>query len=308
VRTFTEIQAALDERHAEFIETLDRSRIVTLHEILTAPEALDILQAQWIDTALLRTRIEAGFSFFEAAQYHGAYARLFFFERSDLEEVRASDAKMREENDDFRIIHEDTPPESWHLHIGNDFLSKMQGVPARLCPLQGYADVGHGPRRAGALVGYHLPQLPKLLGIGAATATEYLARILVHDIGHGLVPPVASWEFLHNIAAKYAARAPQCTFPDPWEQLVYDECTDPYFSLRAEKLIAAAQPACTQLRAYYARVLRRWYACTKHKERLYGHFDIHSGDETAHSERIMEAQILELQENGFTVYLTSRQT
>lgn len=78
-------------------------------------------------------------------------------------------------------------------------------------------------------IGYNLPNFPELLEVSAAVASEYLARIVAHDVLHSTLPTIGMRnEAFHDLAILHAGGAmrDRCAATNPWEQFVLDECTD----------------------------------------------------------------------------------
>jgi hypothetical protein len=73
-----------------------------------------------------------------------------------------------------------------------------------------------------------------VLQVSSVVATLYLIRNIVHDLGHFFLPHVDSaHEELHNVLMLYAMNmASIAHFPSAWEELIYQECVDPFFFLR----------------------------------------------------------------------------
>lgn len=251
---FLSRQAALAHQGvlADALATFDPRRTVTLYELLTNHKMLVRLGAHdWLDVRELRKRINAYCQFMHLVR--GLTLRdepLIFFQSIDTREERrayeGSPRKLREPCWQARYLHTRTnfSPEtlgSWELRTriikpGCAF-SNWDG--------RGITKNPHDAQvRSGSLTGYRLPNYMELLGVSSKVATNYLARIILHDLGHGALPDIGGErEILHDVAMVYAMDMQVQRNPVSFERLVYRECTDPCLFLDVEEEFETISPA-----------------------------------------------------------------
>ncbi len=267
--TFLSLLRGRERRFRGFLRSLDARRTATLAELLEDPDhALARIRAPWLDRDIFRNRIVSTARFFtkifpkddprrnqDARGYAGT--PLSFFQASPSEEDEAEFRDRCETHDFYREQCGHLPPEQHYLHVNTSFTGELLGRRGsrRIRPGRAFTsfgiDFGVGPRNAAwrkkpMVIGYRIPDYPRMLGVRPEIATEYLARIVVHDIGHAMLPDVPDErEELHNAVMIRAMGTPGWKAPDAsdWERLIIAECTDPHFAVCADlhlKKLAAA--------------------------------------------------------------------
>lgn len=271
------------EREA-FLSRLDASRTVTLAGLLEdGSPAKKRIDASWIDMRRLRNRFGALAGTFLARLPRSVPGLdrlpLIFLQASpaaeDEEEFRRRSAEFGEV---FTGRFGGRPPQACYLHTETNFFGDLQAAQGGLIvqPLGGFsskslalcekeADWRNGP----TIVGFRVPDYPRLLGVSAGTATDYLARLLIHDIGHGVLnptPPEA--EGMHNLLMIWVMQAKpsrqRLRKLSDWEALVLSECTDPFFYLEGWLMRYAeawfrSHVALTPVQKALLEQYRKWY-------------------------------------------------
>ena len=302
----------LGVKNQPFLDTLDRERIVTLQELLSYERALETLQASWIDIELLKQRVFAGFSFFNENPYSKKILPFMFFERSNAKQAGAHHKRLATEDSWYENRFYQVPAEVRHLHIHANFGQKLLGLPGRdklrLPLLLSFSEPAQA-EGAGWKVGYHVPNLPDLLSVSNAVATEYLARIIVHDIGHGLTPSTPSKvEWLHNLASLYASGPTATETKNAWERLVLEECTNPFISFCAKQLIEnALKEETAPMQRHFIEIIRRWYTAASHIRKVAQYFCIDPSIWVEQSEVVIERKLIKLRDDGFSIYTVSKE-
>lgn len=304
VQSLLEEARKLDAKNQSFLNALDRGRIVTLQELLSDQYAPQILQANWIDLGILKARVFAGFSFFDGNPYVKKVLPLMFFERSNAKEAEAHHKRLKTEDSWYEKRFDLLPAEVRHLHIHTNFARKLLGKDRLRLPLLLSFSEPAAEEGADWKVGYHVPNLPCLLSVSNTVATEYLARIIVHDIGHGLAPSTPSKiEWLHNLTSLYASGKTDTKASGAWERLVLEECTNPYISLHAKRLVTLAlAEAKTPIQFHFIGAVRKWYATRDHLDKVANHFRIDLRNEVSQSEPTIERELIRLRDSGFKAY------
>lgn len=286
------VQEDLEARFSRFVRSLDSSCIITLRELLEDPAALLKLQAPWVNYDLLKKAILNTDAFLCGCSPHpriSGYGTIVFFQSaSDEDDWKAFQDRL-ETMEGYReryeeIYGKDVPPQVYYLHTSPKWNYKLTGPwnsrNRKIFPLWSFTNWGNfreilgtwegTPGFRGAL-GYQIPNLPNILQVSQKTATIYLARILTHDIGHDYCPTISpDDDSLHNAMTiqSMGIHAPALN-ADPWERLMYRECSDPYFFLDARDDIDACNTIkLTPLQQYLLRIYKRWYTSTAHWERV----------------------------------------
>jgi len=281
-------QRVLVQQYRGFLASLEASRTATLLQLVSRPElSLSRLQAEWIDLDLFLLRLSAMGRFFNSIapnpRIRGyAGGPLIFFQASPPEED-AVEHRRRCEMPSFGGFYSesfgDLPPEVHYLHLETSWMGYLLGTwrsrARRITPLNpftsrgsiGIDQYGRGWRNKPMILGLRLPDYPQLLGVQDDTATDYLARIIIHDIGHGFLPKTPSErEALHNVVMIHAMEVQdRPSNRTPWEDLIRRECTHPYFFLEAKDLIThceemASELKLTALQRFLLERFRRLYA------------------------------------------------
>lgn len=256
---FLKHQRFLERAYADFLGMLDAGRTVTIRQLLEEPKlAAEKLGASWLNTELFGRRIRSALRFLFSIPGHENVPgidglSLMFFQSSPIEEDRIEFEERCE--DDFGFVarkHRDQgiPPQVLYLHTSSNFCTRLaDGHPKRIRPLLMFSslDIARSPdfgpklEPGGKIIGHRVPDFPSILGVSRNTATDYFARIVTHDLGHGWLPSVSfASEELHN-AVMLLANGADNIFGHPteiWEQVVHAECTDPFFCLYGEDALA----------------------------------------------------------------------
>jgi hypothetical protein len=209
------------------------------------------------------------------------------------------------------------PAQIAYLHFETSWFPELVSAPGGriITPLTPYSNTGSKDLfpsgtpesatavRNGTVLGYRLPDFPSLLGVSAAVATDTLARIVVHDIGHGVLPQIGEPEELHNVVMLRAMGAERVLHRDSWEQLVHDECTDPLFFLRAEKSLATYGLPAHTVKQRVLEQMRRMYVhgAAERRMRLW---DIPADIDAQTAEKQVLRIVREMRLAGFSRYET----
>lgn len=287
---FLETQAALENKFYDFVGTLDTARTVTLRQLLMHQGALARLEAPWLNVSLFERRLSAALEFLASLPPHPRLAErtkrpLIFFQSSPEEEDMQEEARRQQ---DFfygrknRGMDSDTPRQAFYCHTDPmwfELTGSWDSGNRRIRALGAFANFTWsevyrafpGSDSYADVYGFRVPDWPKLLGVCNDTATDYLARIIIHDIGHNFLPLIPpKMDSLHNAVMLYAL-GPQPTqrYSTPWEEVVHRECTDPYFPIIGKALLERCDP--TQLQSLQRYLLKRfngWYNSPGHRKNL----------------------------------------
>ena len=244
-----EAQRARAHVFSEFLDSLHPERSVELADLASDPSAPAKLGiGTWFDQERLRECLASAYAFLENLPLHPTprIMPLIFFQSNDAEEDRLAFDERSAKYQTFRDLYANTLPEALYLHTRTNFNWEMQGDwdtrNRIITPLYSFSsyrgagivrDRGAPQHEGGSVVGYRFPNFPELLGISGAVATDYVTRLVVHDLGHGWLPPVDTFnEPLHDALMVHAMNArPLPSYESPWEALVHRECTNPTFFL-----------------------------------------------------------------------------
>jgi hypothetical protein len=159
------------------------------------------------------------------------------------------------------------PPQVHYLHTETNWLGFLVGGSyrsrtRRVRPLNPYTSRGEPRawiwRENPMILGYRIPDYPKILGVDNQIATEYLARILIHDLGHGFMPNILTdRENLHSVTMLLSMGVNQTIGRNTWERFVHQECTDPYFFLSAREHLMKVRPTYRELTTTQRFLLKR---------------------------------------------------
>lgn len=274
LKTLFGLQRRRAEEDADLVGRLDPPRTVLLEDLIAdvkRPERLARLGASWIDAGRFTARLAAACAWLEGvAPASGVKGwdgvPLYFFQAASAEEDAAAHrALLAVEAEEPEIFRRYTKNYA-HLPLAVQYLpthtkvcTMLEGRYAdadlRLRPLfstfstygQGWVMDGDSTYHAvrGKIVGYRLTDFPRILGVSPGVATDFFARVVVHDLCHGFLPhtPNAA-EGFHNAAALSAmGTLPPIPFRDRWEAFIHAEATDPAFCLRAGDEIAGMRKA-----------------------------------------------------------------
>ncbi|HTK59846.1 MAG TPA: hypothetical protein VL283_01440 [Candidatus Baltobacteraceae bacterium] len=333
LKTLFDRQRRRAEEDADLVGRLDPSRTVLLEDLIAdvkRPERVALLGAAWLDAGRFTSRIAAACTWLDDIPVIGEGkgwpgVPLYFFQAaSDEEDVRAHRAMLALEVKDppdlrsYTAAFAHLPLASQYLHIHSRTSWMFEGRHAdaslSLRPLfSTFSTFGntwvtdgdgiHHPVK-GRMVGYRLPDFASLLDLSPPVATDFLARIVVHDLCHAYLPHTPKdAEGFHNVAALDAMdymRDPP--YRSPWEEFIHAECTDPSFFLRAAEEIRDVRKSFLKIPPFAEDILkgyRNWYlhpkALRKRRE-VWGLSDKPSRGEL--QERIQKAR-----DDGFRLYL-----
>jgi hypothetical protein len=268
LKTLFDLQRRRAEEDAEFVSRLDPSRTVLLGDLLAdvrRPELLARLDAPWLDAGRLASRVAAACAWFEGVTLAEGVQSwdglpLMFFQAGSAEEDAGE--HMRRCGDAMSFYRErfgHLPPAVHYLHVHTNVFDSLDGEWGsgymKMRPMTGtyssyrrpFAYDGKFVPKAlnGYVIGYRVTDLPSILGVGTEVASDFFARIVVHDLGHAFLPrtPMKA-EGFHNVAMLDAmGTLPPIRYRDRWEGFVHAECTDPSFCLRARDEIAGMRKA-----------------------------------------------------------------
>lgn len=309
-----------------FLSRLHPARTVLLTDLLRDtrdPAVVAKLGAPWLDAGRFTARVAAACVFLDGvARADGVKGWdgipiTFFQAGSALEDAREHQRRCSDRLGSFyarKFAH--LLPGVHYLHVHANFSTRFHGSLKRgtltIAPLGAFSSYDglvydgrrqafQPPRRA---TGYRLTDYPWLLGISAAVATDYLARIVVHDLCHGFLPSTPfEAEGFHNAAALAAmGTLPPLRYRDRWESFLHAECTDPAFCLRAEAEIpgmrkALGVPSMVQedILAHFA----KWYANPNAARKRRENWGLPAGPGLSH----LLAKIAEARADGFRINL-----
>lgn len=247
---------------------------VTLHDLLVGRSwTATRLGAPWIDTGLLQRSVARSVQWIAEHRALPNKPWLFFYQRNDPD-LDALYRKKDRETLPAAIIgrFRGAKPQVRYLHVATEWYTSLIRLEYgddfsrwRIRPLMFFRNENPykvQPLGANTIFGMIIPNLPELLGVSNEIATIYLARIITHDIGHGLLLPVNRFEEepLHDagmiIASGLSEERP--VVHSEWEQFVLDECTDTTFMLTsAERIRRFSQDrALTTTQRWYANGLK----------------------------------------------------
>ena len=322
------VQARRRAEDADFASRLDPERTVFLDELLTdvrRPEREALLRAPWLDVPHLAARLAAACVFLEGvASADGVRGwdglPLVFFQAGSADEDAEEHARRRDDGMSFygeRYGH--LPPEAQYLHVHTNVFERLEGAwedrRLRIGKLNAlYSSfrkpfVYDGAFRPFAVhgysIGYRMTDFPGVLGVSPTVATDYFARLVVHDLCHGYLPTTPpSAEGFHNAASLVAmGTLPSIAYRDAWERFIHRECVDPSFCLRAQDEIDDAvrgTPALTPLRQVLLSKFRVWYlsARARDKRRRWN-----LPDDPAGADAALRARVDEARADGFRLYV-----
>jgi hypothetical protein len=238
----------LEARFSDFLASLDQGRTATLSQVLRC-EGTGKLDAGWLNIRLLTLRLESCCNFFSLIADHPwlygwSQMPLIFFQKVDPEEERKWHEELLNDDDlsNYRHRYGRYNPDNFHLHTEVSWVGILRPS-GSMFPLRPFTSRGLGGewRQRPMILGYWLPDYPRILGVSNSIATDYLARILIHDIGHGFIPsPPPEREDLHAVTMQYALGMPPIVGSNMWERLVHAEAVNPYFFLTSEEEIRYA--------------------------------------------------------------------
>lgn len=285
-------QRCAERRHRGFLHSLDPQRTVTLRELLFEPEAARRhLRAPWIQVDRLASRLAAMARFFDEMLIHERVPGwinmpLVFLQTTDAREDEMVFRRIAGEEPHWARQYEVLPRGVHYSHLKTNFHGRLMGMwrsrHRRIKPLMHFSSRGTPGRDQNGewwrdkpcIVGFRIPDMAALLGVGNDVATDYLARVLVHDLGHGFLPGIApEHEQFHHIQmlrAMGVEDGERVRGRGPWEELVHRECTDPFFFLEARKWIRRCRGVgvFSPMQQYALATFARWHTKRKRWSRL----------------------------------------
>ncbi|HJV32526.1 MAG TPA: hypothetical protein VJ694_00710 [Patescibacteria group bacterium] len=289
------VQARRRVEDADFAARLDPERTVFLEEMIADVRSRDreaLLRVPWLDVPLLTARLAAACVFLEGVarvdHVRGwSGLPLVFFQAGSAEEDAEEHARRCNDTMGFygeRFGH--LPPAIQYLHIHTNVFERLEGAwedrRLRVGKLNAlYSSfrkpfVYDGAFRPfavqGYAIGYRMTDFPGILDVSPTVATDYFARLVVHDLCHGFLPttPNAA-EGFHNAASLCAmGTLPPIAYRTAWERLIHQESVDPAFCLRAQDEIDEAvrgTPVLTPTQQAILSKFRAWYLSARARDR-----------------------------------------
>ncbi|MBI4022898.1 hypothetical protein HY375_01925 [Candidatus Berkelbacteria bacterium] len=292
-----ERQVEAEAEHRLLFQRLDHARTVTLRELLTDAAAPERLQAPWLNLAVIQTRFGRATEWLHQHQGVGRvrgwqHLGPVFFQASPLAEDEAEHSRRLADPYGFCYAErfQDLPAQAAYLvtNYGSTPVGMEEGWQRgwTLWPLSGFSSLlcfgGDAVwreyfRSRRTAVGNRVPDWPSLLGVGGAVATEYLVRLVIHDLGHSFLPTIGPLrESYHNVMMLRAGGGPGLVDPgSDWESLVLAECTDPYFPMQAARLLESWRDRIgelTPVQRFLLNLWSRWYVptCSRRRQRYWG--------------------------------------
>lgn len=227
IKQLIEKQRDCERMLVEFYSSLAPELTVTLADLLEG-KGLERLQiTHWFRPEQFRKRLTSFCHFLDRVP-----DRPFIFFQPWDPAADDRDHQKRCERDPhmYSSKYATCGPRAWYLHTRCVWWPKLLGNPEqRNCTIPpgfGYTDwLRKWPIRP---LGFHVPDYTKLLGVSPAVATDYFARMIVHDLGHASLPKICGeMEPLHDITMVYAmgVRGGEVAYRNEWEQTVHGECT-----------------------------------------------------------------------------------
>jgi len=249
----------LERLYQGFLSSLDKERIITLRHLLLYPDtALSKLKAEWVNVDLLLSRFKAAVEFLNQVKPNervpGYKSTPLIFLQSTKSREDENEFKQRcSESGFFEEKYSHLPPQIHYLHTQTNFMGKLIGTwrssKRTFMPLNHFTSRaqyridknGRTWKAKPMILGLHVPNYPKLLEVDNDIATDYFARIVIHDLGHGILPRISlDYESVHDVTMIYAMNTVNNhTSSNPWEMLIHAECSNPFFFLEAKKYLLA---------------------------------------------------------------------
>lgn len=304
-------------RLAEALRSFDESRTVTLYNLLCNPSLVRKIKAgNWLDVARLERHIRAYCDFMHLVRRDIKYdeALVFFQATSPGEEERF-----------FKVRKSDSDHSCWEeayflTHMrptastdGSWSRETRQVKPGTVFINEGAKGIVQDPKsapgvRSGSMIGYRVPNYAHMLGVSRTTATDYFARIIIHDLGHSALPRVAAGrEMLHDVAMVRAMNlpAPSSKALD-FEHLVRIECCDPYAFLYLGEIVGnmSTKGFSPVQRAFHAALVQKYsHKALEAAGPLWGLTRLsEEGDDLRDLRTHVDARIEHLQHTGFAEY------
>lgn len=324
----------LERRRAEnanFAKRLHPGRTVFLPELLAdirRKERIALLEAPWLDAGRFTARIAAACVFLDGVtRAEGVKGwdgmPLVFIQSGSVDEdaLQHMEILRRDSSGHYAERFAHLPPAVHYLHTHPNFTSFMRGRWKRgtlvVSPHFGFAPerelrahdrtfrTFHLKKLA---LGYRLTDYPSILGVGPTVATDYFARMVVHDLCHYFLPSTPFVvEGFHNVIALAAMGAlPSIPHTDDWERFVHAECVDPTFCLRAGREIdhvrrALGVPSLVQ--EDFLAALAKWYVHPRAAEKRERHWNLSRAFAEGDASIRLRELIQGAQADGFRLYV-----
>ena len=231
------------ERHfSRLLSHLDSSRTLTLSELLHgSPKIESVLHAPWLQSELIARRLKESIAWLSKIPHirEPETCEGFFLQRNLISE---DTLELREHEgsyffkEQFEKKYGQASLEVRYLHTETNFYRELVDTAQSLVihpwthfstPSEYREETLHG------LIGYRVPNYANLLDVRDVIATDYLTRIIVHDVGHHYLPDTECHEDMHNSAMIKAVGIQPIEYLNAWEELIHRECTDPAFFVDA---------------------------------------------------------------------------
>lgn len=269
IKRFLREQDDLAVTWSYFLSSLNRGRTMTLRGVLSSPHGFRRLSLGHIFSATqLRQRIIAYCDYVNRTHGGAESLRkgcLVFFQSNRAGE----DGRQPVMNPRYKSV----PAQVRYFHTETEWTSEAVGSWERnnrvIKPGHAFSNQRwHGlypakpeiPPQSQSVIGYRLPIYTDLLGVCSRIATDYLARMVVHDLGHAHLPDVeGDGEPLHDVAMVRAMNA-RTTYPRTFAGIVHQECTDPFFFLDPSILWEIDDEGLSVTQRFFLRALREKYS------------------------------------------------
>lgn len=271
VAKFIQQQLQIQDSIPAFVDSLEQSKTVTLAELLEEP----FRNITWLDKDQLVRRLESAMRFFRGVSPRIPFV---FLQIPDAEVHQSFHKAQLAAWPGYRKRFAKAGYEAhFLLHtkpLWTDRLvmtSSGRGMSIRPCSSfrsKDWDSLGADTLPRGAcpqVLGYWLaPEYPTMLGVSPAVATDCLARMLIHDMGHFVLPNVAeSKEPLYDVAmiAAMSVRPGEVPLAHGWEEIVHQHNTDPFFFLEAlSRIHLDSRRVLTPLQSWLRNDMREYYA------------------------------------------------
>lgn len=313
-----------------FVRLLHPERTVFLSEVIgdiRRPDRIALLDAPWLDAGRLTSRIASACIFLDKVArvdgVKGWEGMPFVFLQSGS---YAEDAHQhleiltRDSSGHYAERSAHLPPTAHYLHTRPNFSASMRGRWKHgtlvITPLTGFStesglrayDRTFQPfHLRTAALGYRLTDYSRLLGVSPRVATDYFARMVVHDLCHYFLPPTPPrLEGFHNVVSLMAlGRLPDLSYRDAWEGFVHAECTDPFFCMRAgreiDEVLRSIEKA-SALKMEFIGSLAKWYVHPNALRLRVAYWDLPADASLDLSIRILSERIRFAMNDGFRLY------
>lgn len=326
LKTLFDVQRRRAEEDGDLVGRLDPSRTVLLEDLITdvkRPERLALLGAPWLDVPQFAARVAAACIWLDgvacADGVRGWEGLPLVFFQGGSEDEDAEEHLRRCEVEPFAERFRHLPPGVLYLHVHTNVFDRLEGSwEGRRLTIGKLSSVYSSYRRPfvydgafeahavqGFSIGYRMTDFPGILDVSPLVATDYLARIVVHDLCHYYLPttPNAA-EGFHNAASLAAmGELPPIAYRDAWEALIHRESVDPAFCLQARESIEAAVRSVGVPSLVQEDILagfRRWYLSARASQKR-ARWGLPS--HAAQAAQTLRQRIEEARADGFRLYV-----